>query len=216
MAPLPPIATLASVKSQLDLPDSDNESDGWLSGAIEAAGDAIESPAVTGRWFRTRGSATLLFDASSVRAQGRELLVPMGLQAVTYLGAASTDQPDDGTGSYTAITTGFYLDPPAQDRPDGAPAYSVSLGSTAGRWLPSGDWKRCVKVTGTWGWAVVPDRVAQIAIHAVVRSFRARQDGSGAPDLAIAGPDGGMRILRDFSPAELAELRAAWRVPVVA
>jgi hypothetical protein len=46
--------------------------------------------------------------------------------------------------------------------------------------------------------------VAQLAANAVTRCYRAR--ASGGADLAVVGPDGAMRTLKDIAPAELAEL----------
>jgi hypothetical protein len=177
----------------------DGRADLWLAGVIPAVTDAIEI--LTGHWFVSRGAATYYFDAPDV---SDELRVPQGISAVTYLGVASTDQPDDGSGTYTQISAGYYLDPPVQSRRNGEPATRIVLGSSATRGFPTCGEKRAVKVSATWGWTAVPPRVAQIATAAVVRAWRAKS--SGGADYAIVGPDGGMKILRDFAPAELAEL----------
>lgn len=208
------LATLWQVKDALGIGQADAADDLWLANALEQVSDAIESQPVTGRWFRSRGATTYLFDSDQVEAGGLRLRVPMGLQAITYLGVAWSDQPDDGTGTYSEITRSVYLNPPLQLRQRGDPAYAIELGRQANLYFPTYPARRCVKVTGTWGYAAVPPRVAQVAIAAVVRAYRARS--SGGADYAIVGADGGMKILRDLAPAELAELRATYRVPAVA
>lgn len=181
----------------------DGREDVWLSVAASAVTDAVEIE--TGHWFVSRGTQTYYFDAPD---DEDEMPVPQGISSLAYLGIAATDQPDDGTGVYVPVTTGVYLDPPAQSRRNGEPATRITLGRTAARFFPTADEKRCVKVTAAWGWASVPPRVAQIATAAVVRAWRAKS--SGGADYAVVGPDGGMKILRDFAPAELQELRRAY------
>lgn len=197
------IVTIESVRLACGI--ADTADDLWLGGVIAAVSEAIE--AVTGRWFAPR-SATYYFDATG---DPYTLEVPQGVVSLSYLGYATSDQPDGGTGTYTAITA-YYLDPPAQDRRAGAPATRITLSQTGGVQFPWG-WtvKRGIKATGVFG-AASP-RVSQIATAAIIRAYRARS--SGGADYAIIGPDGGMKILRDFAPAELAELRDMFGVPTV-
>ena len=140
MTALPPIIPLDDLRVQLGFKDGDNGDDLWLVGAVESVAEAIESPLVAGRWFRTRGAVTLLFDAESVSRHGRYIDLSMGLQALTYLGVAWGDQPDDGTGTYTEIVSGVYLDPPAHARQPGEPASRISLGHSSASLLPTGAW----------------------------------------------------------------------------
>ena len=63
-----------------------------------------------------------------------------------------------------------------------------------------------VKVTGSWGPAAVYPRVKELASTAVIRAWRARNGGDGAPDIVLATPSGGVAILRRIAPAELDEL----------
>ena len=186
----------------------DTDSDLWLGSIIAAVSEAVES--VTGRWWAPR-AATYYFDAMG---DPWCLEVPQGIVSLSYLGYATSDQPDGGTGTYTTIpATAYYLDPPLQDRRNGAPATRIVLPQTGSYQFPWG-WtvKRGIKMTGVFG-ATAP-RVSQIATAAVVRAFRARE--SGGVDYAIVGPGGGMKILRDFAPSETEELRTVFGVPVVA
>lgn len=186
---------------------ADRDADLWLSGVVAAVTEAVE--AVTGRWFTPR-STTLYFDASP---DAYELPVPVGVVSLSYLGTATSDQPDDGSGTYTEIPAGsFWLDPPLQARKLGAAATCVTLSRSGAYAFPSNGERRSIKATGVFG-APSP-RVSQIATSAIVRAFRARE--SGGVDYAIVGPNGGMKILRDFAPAELEELRNAHGEPLVA
>jgi len=200
------IITVASVKDACGI--TGTQDDLWLGGIIAAVSEAIES--VTGRWWAPR-SATYYFDATG---DPWCLEVPQGIVSLSYLGYATTDQPDGGTGTYTAIpATSYYLDPPAQDRRNGAPATRIVLSTTGGVQFPWG-WtvKRGIKATGVFG-ASSP-RVSQIATAACIRAFRARS--SGGADYVILGEGGGMKILRDFAPAELDELHNTFGTPRVA
>ncbi len=197
------IVSVATVKAQLGITDAVD--DAWLGGVVTAVTEAIEN--TTGRWFTARAT-TLYFDGS---ADASALEVPLGVSAITYLGYATTDQPDSGTGTYTEITTGIYLDPPAQDRRFGASASRIVLGgSSVGRFPTSG--KRTIKATGSFG--SPSTRASQIATNAIARAYRARK--SGGADLAVVGPEGGMKILRDFAPAELEELHGSYGIAMVA
>jgi hypothetical protein len=200
------IVTIEAVKSACGI--TGTQDDLWLGGVIAAVSEAVE--AVTGRWWAPR-STTYYFDAPG---DPYELEVPQGIVSLTYLGYATSDQPANGSGTYTEIpAASYYLDPPAQDRRAGAPAYRITLSQTGAYQFPWG-WtvKRGIKATGVFG-AASP-RVTQIATSAVIRAFRARS--SGGADYAIIGPDGGMKILRDFAPSELEELRNAFGTPMVA
>jgi hypothetical protein len=196
------LTTLEAVRLQLGLSDGDHADDGWLYDAIATVSAVMETE--TGRWLAPR-TMTRLLDGHACHG-GRTIRVPVGIEAVTYLGVSATDQPDDGTGAYTEITRGIHI---RGRRQPGDPGTRIELDSTAPALLPWWGYN-AVKVTGSWGHAATPPRVREIATIAVVRGFRARQDGSGAPDLAIAGPDGGMRILRRIAPDEMAELRRNW------
>lgn len=199
------IVTLADVKAACGI--TDNGSDLWLGGILAAVTEAVE--AVTGRWFATR-STTLYFDGGG---DAYELPIPVGVATVTYLGIGTGDQPDAGSGTYTEIpAASYWKDPPLQERKTGAPATRITLSRLGGYMFPTNGERRAIKVTGTFG-APSP-RVSQIATAAIIRAHRARL--SGGADNVIIGVDGGMRVLRDFAPSELEELRNVHGVALVA
>lgn len=197
--------TLANAKAALGNVTTTAADDAFITAAIASVGDALE--AMTGRFLWPRSSATYLFDASD---SPWTLDMPIGVQSVTLLGIAWTDQPDDGTGTYTTVPAArYYLDPPAQLRPPGYPATAITLAATAGIAFPTSG-RRVIKVTGTWGPSATPTRVEQIGTNAVIRAFRAKT--SGGADYTLIGADGGQRIMRDFAPSEVDELYAMFSV----
>ena len=155
------------------------------------------------RWLAPRGTVTKYLDGALVSEDASSLFVRDGFSAVTYLGYASTDQPDDGSGTYTAIPT-YYL---RGRLGEGWPATRITVGT--GYALPVCG-HNVVKVTGSGGPAAIYPRVQELATIAVVRAFRARSDGSGSPDVAVVGPAGGITILRRIAPAEMDELVNAY------
>ena len=212
------LTTLADVKLQGSIPDASD--DAWLAKAITAVSSILETEA--NRWLAPRGAMTRYFDGRLVASLGdmagstpryfgpawqpqwgRVLPVYDGVTAVTYLGVADADQPDDGTGTYTQITRGIHLRGAVQD---GWPFTRIELDSTAPRLLPTAGYN-VVKVTApNWGPAVSYPRVGELAAIAVVRAWRARNGGDGAPDIVMATPNGGATILRRIAPAELDEI----------
>jgi hypothetical protein len=212
------LCTLDDVKLQGSIPDA--RDDPWLAAAVTSVSSVFEAEAR--RWLAPRGAMTRLFDGALVRSQGdmagstpryfgpawmpqwgRVLPVYDGVTAVTYLGVADADQPDDGSGVYTPITRGIHLRGAYRD---GWPATRIELDSTAPRLLPTAGYN-VVKVTApAWGPAAVHPRVRELAATAVVRGWRARAGGDGAPDIVVAGADGRVAVLRRIAPAELAEL----------
>jgi hypothetical protein len=191
------LCSLADVRRQAGI--EDDAEDDWLLPAIDAVSRAVERVART--WLAPRPSATWLQDGSGVRT----LRVRRGVSSLAYVGIAWSDQPDDGSGDYEAVPS-WLLDPPAAEREldtDAAERIVLPVGYTFPAFL------RSVKLTGARGPSETPAREEQITRNAVVRSYRARSGSSGS-DLAVPGPDGGMRILAQFAPAELRELRLAY------
>lgn len=201
------LCALADVRQRLGIGPTATADDELLLELIEQVTDEILS--YTGRQFvpdPPTGTKTVYLDHAG---DGRTLWLPRGVRSVTYLGVATTDQPADGTGTYTEITAGVYVDPPEHERSRGWPGTRVTLGSSANATFTAG--KRTVKVTGAFGWAAVPPTIERIAIAAVVSRYMSK--GAEGPRAAI-GPDGRMIILRDISPADMAVLDQYRDIPV--
>lgn len=183
------ICSLYDVKQRLGVADTDDDEE--LLEYIRAVTVDIET--VTGRDFTgTRSDVTVRFDTQA----GYTLYMPQGITSVTTLKVAMTDQPDTGGTYETLAAADFVLRPSSASRSPGWPATSV-------RRIDGGifyDAVNGVELTGRTGWAAVPSNVARIGANAVVRAWRARS--SGGADYAIAGPDGGMRMLRYLSPED--------------
>lgn len=191
------LCTLADVKQRLGITDATD--DELLLELIDQVTDEII--AYTGRQLvpdPATGTKTVYLDYDG---DGATLWLPRGVRSVSYLGVATGDQPDDGTGTYTEITATYrYVDPPEHERSRGWPGTRITLRDTAPATFYAG--KRTVKLTGAFGWAAVPPTIERIAQNVVVRRYIARQSGRGGADIVVGSPDTAFTTLRDVSPEE--------------
>ena len=142
-----------------------------------------------------------------VEEAGRTLFVDRGVQSVTTLSIATSDQAQTG-GTYTAVTDYLLRPMPAERDWSGAPATRIVFPTTSGNYFYAG--YNTVSLVGKLGWAEVPPEVARIAATAVVAQHMTK--GSEGPR-AVVGPDGRTTLLRDISPADYATLmsfRGPW------
>ena len=193
------LCSLADVKQRLGITDTTD--DEWLHSAIVAVTDEIEG--VTGRRFRpdpASGTKTVFLD---YWGDGQTLWLPKGIRSVTYLGYATVDQPD-GTGTYTEITTGYYIDPPDHARSPGWPGTRITLGWTSGYRFWRGS--RTIKLTGSFGWAAIPPVIRDIAEMLTVSRFRAR--GSGGTSTFTIGVEGERTYQRVMTTDKIPALAA--------
>jgi len=200
------LCALSDVKQRLAITDTTD--DEWLHEQIVAVTDEIES--LAGRRFRPdpfAGTKTVYLDYGG---DGSTLWLPRGIRSLTYLGTAASDQPDGGTGTYTEITAGVYIDPPDHERAPGWPGTRISLGSTATSQFYPGH--RTVKLTGAFGWAAVPAPVRSIAELCVVSAFRGRSSG-GASTFTV-GVEGERTYARLLSAGDLKTLAWYREIPV--
>ena len=121
------------------------------------------------------GSAVYTFDGSDAVDQGRSILVPMGVRAVTLFEIAQSTN-----GAFvTVAATDYFLRPNVADRPQGWPAWKITLadialGATPTRFAAGiGN----IRSTMTTGFAVIPDDLVDCGETTVVRAFQARRTG---------------------------------------
>ena len=199
------LTTLAECRSRIpSLAVSDTSPDSYLLDFIGTVTDEITR--YTGRQFWPTSGATAYFDPDDED----ELAVPIGIRAVTSMACATTDQPDDGSGTgYVAVTAShIYLNPPATRRTHGWPATEVKIGSLSGVYMTE-DRLRSVKIVGDFGWAATPPVIRRIATDAVMAMYGARS--SGSTSRLVTTPDGAsFRFLR-YIPAEDRETLDAFR-----
>lgn len=142
----------------------------------------------TGRWLAPRPIATRLFDTT----YGRRVAIPKGIRDVTAVGYATSNQPTTG-GTYTTIATTDWREyPTSAERDPGWPALGIEVYTTY--LVPA--WNG-LSVTSAAGFASVPYDIQSVAIGAVTRRFFGKER---AEPLALVGPEGGVRILRDIGP----------------
>jgi gp6-like head-tail connector protein len=179
------LCTTAQVKVRLGIAVGDTVDDALISELIDQVSSWIED--YTGRILVPVASADYYFDTRA----GYVLRVPIGIRAVTFLGVATSSQPDSG-GTYTTIPAADYLlRPKAQDAPSGWPFQEIwiSRGTLTGTISKFATLANGAKVTMTAGFATTPLDVTAVAIDAVVAAKQAIGNGAssviGADDLAI-------------------------------
>jgi hypothetical protein len=177
------LCTTAQVKTRLG--DTDVVDDTLISELIDEVSAWMQS--YTGRKFNPIASTDYYFDTRS----GYVLRVPIGIRAVTFLGVASSHQPDSG-GVYTTVAAADYLlRPKAADIPDGWPYQEIRISRAATgsiRYFSTAE--NGAKVTMTAGWTAIPKDIEAVAIDAAVSAYQSRNDGAssqlGAEDIAVA------------------------------
>ena len=197
------ICSIYDVKQRLGIAAADTADDENLLEYIRAATVDIET--ATGRDFTgARSDVTFRVDT----AHGPVLWLPQGIQSVTTFKVAYTSQPDTGGTYETLATTAYVLRPSAASRDPGWPATAIRRIDGGIFW----DAANGAEITGRPGFAEVPANIARIGANAVVRAWRAKS--SGGADYAMAGPDGGVRMLRYLSPED-SELLERYAEPQV-
>src|SRR3990167_10795946 len=135
---------------------------------------------------------THTYDGSDAVRNRRCLLIPRGVRSLSLLETAAT------TGaSFTTVTAGtYFLRPTTQDRTPGWPATELWLSDVAGNLTQFPDGYDNVRLTGTFGFATVPQRVQEVALNLVVRMYASRQ--AGQSDLIGSGGAGGSPMVSAF------------------
>lgn len=190
------LCSLHDVKQRMGLDESNTDEDESI---LEFIGEvSIDIMGYTHREF-VPFVGTRTFD---IGRASPNLWIPKGIRSVTTLGYATSSQPDTG-GSYTALTAAdFHLRPLTHDRSRGWPATRIELDwlGALRSFFPG---HSTVQITGSFGWAEPPADIAGIAASAVTRRFLGKES---AATLISLGPEGGIRLLNDISPAMQAKL----------
>lgn len=194
------IVTTAQVKAQLGVTDATD--DALISSLIDRVSSYIE--ATTGRKLVPDDAATYYVDT----VYGHTIRVPRGIRTVTSLAVAATDQPDDGSGTYQAVTaTDILLRPSAIERPEGWPATTIILRqSPISTTVPLRTASNGAKIVGNFGFAAVPLELVGVAIDAVIATYIVRRnaaaDAIGETDTSVIaryfGAGAAYRILRRY------------------
>ena len=165
--------TLADVKLRLNI--SDTTDDTLLGEFITQASGWIESK--TGRQFAPEDSITRVFDGINAMENGRILLIPRGIRAITTL----------QNGLYTGATlqtipsTDYFLQPSPYQEP-GWPYTEVHMTDIPSSGNPAPYFAfgySNISITGNFGWSATPSEINDIALSMVVSMWRARSAAGG-------------------------------------
>lgn len=193
------LCSLFDVKQRLGVSSTDANNDETLLELIRSVSTAIEG--YTGRWLAPRptsGTTTYRVHTSA----SRTLWLPKGIRSVTTLGYATEDQPSSG-GTYTTITsTDYAIEPPDMERDYGWPGTRIMLRSN-GTVTRFSDALYGAEIVGAFGFASVPADISDIAANAVIRKWIGKER---AEPQAFVGPSGGVTLLRDISPSDMARI----------
>jgi hypothetical protein len=186
------LCSLQDVKDRLGI--TDTTSDELLSDLIDEVTNVIQNE--TGRTFVPTTSTTLLLDGKDA-LDLRTFLVEPGILTLTKVETATQT---GGTFSEVTLST----------------VTTISRGANSTILiLPLGSFfwwgYQNVRLTGTFGYATVPEAVQGVAMRAVIRLFQAR--GSGVA-VASGGEGFGSMLLQNISPEDRRVL-AHYAMPLV-
>lgn len=174
------LTTVAAVKVRLGITDAAD--DALIGNYIDQVTEFIQQE--TGRRLIAETLATLVIDTSA----GSEIPIPRGVRAVGSLAIATSDQPDDGSGTYAAVAAAdVLLRPDLLHRRPGWPPDRILIRGTTPRlsWALNGAKLTNVDVD----FATIPTRIAAVALDAVCAAYPERQSGAsnvvGADDAVI-------------------------------
>lgn len=132
----------------------------------------------------------------------------VGIRSFTSAGYASTSQPDTG-GTFTSIPAASLVIRPRPASTDpGLRLEFLATGSGGFFWTG----QNTITVTGSFGPASVPPRIQSVALAMATRRYMGKETAAAAIGL---GPDGGVKLLGDISPA-MRNTLDRMRVPNVA
>lgn len=175
--------TSTTLKRRLGITDSTDDT--LIGEIVNEVNQFIETR--TGRILSPVTHTAVLFDGYDAIEGGRCLHIPQGIRSISLLEVTATT---GGTFS-TVPSTDYFIRPTAHERDPGWPGTEVwmtdipSAANSLPVFLPG---YANIRLTGTGGWAAVPDDIAAIAMRCGVSAWRGRSS-SGTDDFS-AGTDG--------------------------
>jgi hypothetical protein len=191
-------ATTAQVKAALAIGTADTADDTQIAAALAAAEQMIDG--YCGRSFGTAGTAT------TSRVYAAEVPDLVFIDDATTVTLVETDPQVNGTWT-TAWTATDWQAEPLNNRDGGRTVPYTRLAAVGSYAFPV-DRKACVRVTGTWGWAAVPDAVEQAAIQTAIRLWKRLDTPLGFG----GGPDTGLLYVSRQIDGDVAQLLAPYRL----
>ena len=168
------IVTVADVKTRLGITDATD--DALIQSYIEGVTDWLQQ--YTHRKLVAQTGVTVYVDTQS----GSTIRFPRGIRTVTSLSVASSDQPDDGSGTYTAVSAAdVILRPSSGDRREGWPATRILI---RGQYARLAEALNGAKIVGDIGFSPSPPALQLIAYDAVAAAMARR---SGGPSMGETG-----------------------------
>jgi hypothetical protein len=156
-----------------------------------------------GRAVAPDDAATYTFDGYAAYDQNKGLYISNGIRSITTMTIATTTVATPGT----VNSSDYHISPRVQDRrTDSWPGFEVRMhdflhGTIPIFWPGYGN----ISITGNFGWAAIPDDLADVAQQIVVRIWAARM--SGQSDMAGTNEFGQMLISRYISPEDKGRIR---------
>ena len=188
-------ATAAALKTRLGI--SDSTDDTVLGNICDQINDYIESR--TERVIAPISSATYYYDGTG----DRSLYLPVtargefigGIRAITALSV----QAYTSAGYEDLASTEYFLRQPVLTRGPFERLVFTDYPTSGYSYWPKGF--ETVKITGTAGWAAVPDEITELALVAATRAWHSAE--SGQTDLVGTNEMGLPLVSRFFSPRDL-------------
>lgn len=191
-------ATLQQVKAAMSLGISDNVDDNAIEAALAAAEQMIDG--YCGRSFAAAGTAT------STRVYAAAVHDLVFIDDASSITLVETDPNADGTWATTWASTDWQVEP-LNARVGGQSFPYSSIRAVGSYWFPVSR-RACVRVTGTWGWAEVPDVVEQATIQTTIRLWKRLDTPLGFG----GGPDTGLLYVSRQIDGDVAQLLAPYRL----
>lgn len=190
-------ATTTNVKLRAGIGTADTDDDVLIGTICDQINDYVEF--VTERPIApVSGTPTYTFDGDGSTV----LWFPTGIRTVTLLEVALYTGGDYGT----VTATDYFIRPASQNRLNGWPGSRIEFSDqTSGAYSYFPEGYNTVRVTGTFGFAAIPDAVTELAEVAAVRAWHARE--SGQTDIVGTDEFGKPVVSRFFSARDLMTLK---------